>query len=201
MGGQSRQIGVLSTADGRFSESLLLGKPMDRTRQPFKPEQISDQPVQVNIGSALDFSSTKGPLTIVLDAAFEAAGTKHDSITLHNKFYDQTAAPVGKSAITVFLDSSYDWWKGLADTPDRYREEKERCAKAVIDVIENQFPGFKESIEIVDVATPLTRERYTGNYMGAMQARKPNSSMVKALVQGSPRYDYRGIEGYYMASL
>jgi phytoene desaturase len=52
---------------------------------------------------------------------------------------------------------------------------------------------------VVDVSTPLTRERYTGNWMGAMQAWKPDSSMVKALLQGKPRYEYKSIQGLYMA--
>lgn len=51
----------------------------------------------------------------------------------------------------------------------------------------------------MDVATPLTRERYTGNFMGAMQARKPNRNMIKALAQGRPHYAYQGINGFYMA--
>jgi len=190
---------VLSAADGRFSQSLLLGKAEGETRQSFNPHDLSDQPVQVNIGVAEDFSDKKGPVTYVLSDSVNAAGREHNKITVHNKFYDQDAAPEGKSAITVFLDSDYNWWKNIVSDPIRYKEEKKRCADLVIDIIERYNLGFKEKVEVVDVSTPLTRERYTGNWMGAMQARKPNANMIKALIQGRPQYAYKGVDGLYMA--
>ena len=190
---------VLSAADGRFSESLLLGKKEGETVHPYNPQDLSDQPAQVNIGVDEDFSAEDGPVTYILTDRLNAAGREHERITVHNKYYDPDAAPKGKSAITVFLDSDYLWWKQVAADPARYKEEKERCANMVIDVIERYHPGFRDRIEVVDVSTPLTRERYTGNWMGAMQARKPNANMIRALLQGAPRYAFKGVEGLYMA--
>jgi phytoene dehydrogenase-like protein len=190
---------VLSAADGRFSQSLLLGKTEGDTIQQFNPADLSDQPVQVNLGVAEDFSAEDGPMTYILPDSFSAAGHQHNKITVHNKYYDPDASPKGSSALTVFLDSAYTWWKDIASDPVRYQEEKNRCADSVISIIERFHPGFKDRVEVVDVATPLTRERYTGNWMGAMQARKPNSNMIKALLQGSPQYAYKGIAGFYMA--
>ncbi|MBC2723945.1 hypothetical protein [Desulfosporosinus sp.] len=61
--------------------------------------------------------------------------------------------------------------------------EKERCGKKVIDIISRYHVGFRDRVEVIDVTTPLTRERYTGNWMGAMQGRKPNANIIKALLQ------------------
>jgi phytoene dehydrogenase-like protein len=69
----------------------------------------------------------------------------------------------------------------------------------VIAAVETYHLGFRDRVEAVDVSLPLTRERYTGNWMGAMQARKPGSNMIAALMQGSPRYAVKGIEGLYVA--
>jgi len=190
---------VLSAADGRFSQSLLLGKAEGDTRQPFRPEDLSDQPAQVNIGVAEDLSATDGPVTYILPDSFPAAGREHSKITVHNKYYDPDAAPIGKSALTTFLDSDYRWWKEVAADPTRYQAEKARCANLVIDVIGRYHPGFRDKVEVADVSTPLTRERYTGNWMGAMQARKPDANMIKAILQGKPRYAYQGVHGLYMA--
>lgn len=190
---------VLSAADGRFSQSLLLGKPEGETTQMFDPEELSDQPMQVNIGVDMDFSADDGPVTYILPDTFQAAGREHSKITVHNKCYDSQSAPKGKSAITAFIDSDYGWWKNISTETKRYKEEKERCANMVIEIIERYHPGFKDKIEVVDISTPLTRERLTGNWMGAMQARKPNSSMIKALMQGAPQYAYKDIKGLYMA--
>ncbi|MBE0698524.1 MAG: hypothetical protein IH586_16530, partial [Anaerolineaceae bacterium] len=165
----------------------------------FHPADLSDQPVQVNLGVAEDFSADDGPMTYILSKPFAAAGREHQRITVHNKYYDPQAAPEGKSAITVFLDSEYNWWKNLETDRLLYQAEKERCAENVIAAINQHHPGFRERVEVIEVSTPLTRERYTGNWMGAMQARKPSSNMIAALMQGSPRYAVKGVEGLYAA--
>lgn len=190
---------ILSAADGRFSQSLLLGKAEGETRQLFKVQDISDQPVQVNIGVNEDFSAEDGAVTYILTKPFDAAGRTHHCITVHNKFYDPDAAPPGKSALTVFLDSDYSWWRDISGDRLRYQAEKERCAETVIAIISAHHPGFRDRIEVIDVSTPLTRERYTGNWLGAMQARKPDANMMKALLQRGPRYDYNDVKGLYMA--
>jgi phytoene dehydrogenase-like protein len=138
-------------------------------------------------------------MTYILPESFNAAGREHNRITMHNKFYDPEAAPAGKSAITVFLDSDYCWWKNIETDQFAYKAEKKLCADRVIEAIDQYHPGFRDRIEVIDVSTPLTRERYTGNWMGAMQARKPRSNMIKALMQGSPRYAVKGVEGLYFA--
>jgi len=69
----------------------------------------------------------------------------------------------------------------------------------VIEVIERFRPGFAGRVQVVDVATPLTRERYTGNWYGAMQARRPDSRIASALLRGAPRYSYAGLRGFHMA--
>lgn len=190
---------VLSAADGRFTQSLLPNVSESDLARTFIPADLSDQPVQVNLGVAEDFSKYDGPMTYILSDPFTAAGCEHHRITLHNKYYDPQAAPEGKSAITVFLDSNYNWWKKMELDPLQYQEEKNRCAENVIAAINRYHPGFQERVEVIDVSTPLTRERYTGNWMGAMQARKPNSNMIKALMQGSPDYAVKGMQGLYVA--
>jgi len=188
---------VVSAADGRFTTLTLLGRDDEAARASFKPERLSDQPAQVNLGVAEDLVEEDGPVTYLLERPFTAAGREHKRITVHNRCFDPSAAPAGKSSVTVFLDSSYGFWKDLG--PDRYREEKRKAADAVIDVIERRRPGFRERVEVIDVSTPLTRERYTGNWMGAMQAWAPSASMIRALVAGRPSYAVKGVEGFFVA--
>ena len=69
----------------------------------------------------------------------------------------------------------------------------------MIEAVGRHRPGFAETVEVVDVSTPLTRERYTGNWLGAMQAFRPDAGIVKALLQGGPRYDEPGLAGFYSA--
>ena len=113
---------VVSAADGRFTQSLLPGVRESDLARSFHPADLSDQPVEVNLGVAEDFSSEDGAMTYILSQPFTAAGRAHTRITVHNKYYDPEAAPSGKSALTIFLDSDYDWWKQIAaDASDMKR--------------------------------------------------------------------------------
>ena len=185
---------VLSAADGRFTHTVLLGEQDDGR---FDPRRVSDQPVQVNLGVAEDWSS--GALTFLLADAPAAGGRGQRRVTVHSKHYDPDAAPPGKSALTVFLESDHGFWKALESDRAAYEAEKQRCADLVIGAIGRHRDGFAANIEVVDVSTPLTRERYTGNWLGAMQAMRPDAGMVKVLLQSSPRYDHPGLAGFFMA--
>lgn len=198
-GSEIRADRVLSAADGRFTDKVLLGEGEDRLARAFRPEDLSDQPVQVNLGVADDWSAVRGPLTLLLEAGEEAAGRVQAKLTIHNKYYDPQAAPESKSALMVFLESSYAFWAALKDDRAAYAGEKDKCAKLVLRALEKERPGIGAKVEVVDVSTPLTRERYTGNWMGPMQARKPGRSMFAALLAGGPRYAVPRLGGFYRA--
>jgi phytoene dehydrogenase-like protein len=39
----------------------------------------------------------------------------------------------------------------------------------VLGLVESKYPGISEQVEMMDVATPMTFERYTGNWEGSME--------------------------------
>lgn len=188
---------VLSAADGRFTHSVLLGEPEWEVGRLYDAHRVSDQPVQVNLGVARSWDS--GAVTLPLPGRPAVAGRRQVRVTIHTKHYDPEAAPPGKSAVTAFLESGFDFWRPLATDHDAYRAEKQACADLVIAALEQELPGSSKAVEVVDVSTPLTRERYTGNWMGAMQARRPDSSLIGALLQRGPRYDHTSLDGFWMA--
>lgn len=190
---------VLSAIDERFLYKTLLGDFFTPEKKVFDPQKVSDQPVQVNIGVNEDFSAEKGPATYILPEKISCAGREHGRITVHNKYFDPEAAPEGRSALTAFIDSDYEWWQQFYSDPVRYKEEKDRCAAMVIGIIGRYHPGFEKKIEVTDVSTPLTRERYSGNWMGAMQAWKPDSHMTGILLQNKDKYIVKGLKGLYKA--
>ena len=53
--------------------------------------------------------------------------------------------------------------------PAKYTSEKGRIADEIISVFEKRYPGSKDKIEVVDVATPATVIRYTNNWQGSME--------------------------------
>ncbi len=189
---------VLSAADGRFTHAVLLGEPESKVGRLYDPRRLSDQPVQVNLGLGMKWPDTKA-VTLQLSGRPDVGGRRQTRITIHTRHYDAAAAPPGKTAVTVFLESEYAFWKRSAADPPAYAEAKRACADLVIAALERYWPGSASAVEVVDVSTPLTRERYTGNWMGAMQARRPDSRLVCALVRGGPRYDHPGLEGFFTA--
>ena len=133
---------VLSAADGRYTRTVLLGED-DGAR--FDPRRVSDQPVQVNLGVVRGLvRDRRAHLPAPPDAPSASPAAASPVLTVQNKHYDPHAAPAGKSALTVFLESDYAFWKALeADRPS-YETEKRRCADLVIEAVGRHRPGFAD---------------------------------------------------------
>jgi phytoene dehydrogenase-like protein len=68
----------------------------------------------------------------------------------------------------VLQEQEYEYWKALKkDSEDEYRQAKEKIAKQVIQEVETVYPETKGFIELLDVATPLSLQRYCHSYRGA----------------------------------
>ena len=97
-------------------------------------------------------------------------GTKREeTLTVRSYCFDPTLAPPGKSVLVVQFESDYDFWRALREDMPRYKAEKERIAAAVIEALEQRIPGIGTRSEMTDVATPITWERYTGNWRGSYE--------------------------------
>ena len=90
-----------------------------------------------------------------------------DRIPVHIYNFDPTLAPERKTTMRVKLDSDYDYWKKLQQEPERYRAAKEEVARQVIGLLDRRYPGLASQVEMYDVATPVTYERYTNSWQGA----------------------------------
>jgi phytoene desaturase len=88
-------------------------------------------------------------------------------IALKHFAHEPSFSPPGKSLATVYLDGSYEWWKKLYENQGLYKMEKTRIAGDIAVQIEKQFMDFSGKTRVLDVATPVTWERYCGSYMGS----------------------------------
>jgi phytoene dehydrogenase-like protein len=119
------------------------------------------------------------PHSFVFPADIEVAGSRFDDIFFFNYGDVPGYAPPGSSALTtVFRRDSYDWWKARREDGS-YAAEKRAFAERLTDAIEKHLPRLKGKIETVDVATPLTWERYTGAYHGAWMSVMPVNRPLK----------------------
>lgn len=86
----------------------------------------------------------------------------------HAYNYDASRAPEGKTLVRVMLASDYKYWRNLKKyDPRRYKTEQEVVADQVIGVLDRRYPGLADQVEMCDVATPVSFERYTGNWQGS----------------------------------
>lgn len=81
--------------------------------------------------------------------------------------HDPTLAPPGGSVVTCILPTEFDAWSELGREASAYREAKTSVASAAAQALEGPMPGFSRAVRTVDVATPLTVRRYTGNFRGS----------------------------------
>ena len=104
-------------------------------------------------------------------------------------------APEGGTALTTALmTDTYDFWK-KAKSEGRYETEKKALGEQFINTLCQKYPQCEGKIEVVDIATPLTYERYTGAYKGSwMGIMKPGVS-AGLMYPG----DCKNISGLYFA--
>jgi phytoene dehydrogenase-like protein len=86
---------------------------------------------------------------------------------------DCTLAKGSKFVLSLSQLQGYQRWQEHendynAGNKAKYREDKGRMAKVLIERAERIVPGISEHIESMEVATPLTFKRYTQNYNGAI---------------------------------
>jgi phytoene dehydrogenase-like protein/ferredoxin-NADP reductase len=124
------------------------------------------------------------------NAVFEPTGC---AVAPYNVL-DPEFSPPGTCVVTLTSLSFGEPWLKL--TPDEYVEAKNTLASRFIDLASRVAPDIREHIEVVEVASPLTHMRYTGNIGGAVYGYE--NSVAEGTVQRLP---HRGpIEGLYLAS-
>jgi len=104
---------------------------------------------------------------------------------------DPSLAPEGKGTVMIHCPAYLDYednWKtgeGLA-RGEAYRALKRKFADILLDRIEKTFaPGLRKHIEVMEIATPVTYWRYTGNTKGSISGVKPTGRNIRA---GVARY-------------
>jgi len=95
--------------------------------------------------------------------------TELKCLKINHYGYDPTFCQNGKTLAEILLHvSEYEYWRDLkSSSPQTYKEVKEKIAEHVIAEVETVYPETQGKIKLLDVATPVTFQRYTGNYRGS----------------------------------
>jgi len=153
--------------------------------------------VQVLFGVDMDLSDEPHCIIHETTHPVRVGETEYPWLHIMSHCFDSSTAPVGKSALEVWYEADYDYWNDLSTDRERYAEEKKRIADETATALDAKWPGFKEKIEMTDVTTPMTYERYTGNWRGS-----PDGwyMTVDNLMDQSMRRTVPGLKNLYMIS-
>jgi len=169
---------VISAADGHATVyDLLGGRYTDKvTDKIYGTFETFPSYLQVSLGVARDLSHQAGLVIRILDAPLVVdPGTELSQVSFRFFHFDPTFAPPGKTAVTCFLPTrNFDFWVQLQEhDPASYQAEKDRVREAVVTILERSVTNLRQAIEVIDVSTPATVVRYTGNWKGSMEGWLP----------------------------
>jgi len=203
-GSEHRAGRVVSAADGHTTLFKMLDeKYVDaEARTPYEQWPIFPPLLFVGVGvnrSFADEPRTVTGMSFPLRQPTEIGDAVHDRLPVHIFNQDPTLAPAGKTSLVVMMPSRYEYWQELAQDRAAYEEKKDQVARTVVELLEQRFPGIGGQVEMVNVATPLTFERYTGNWKGCFEGWliTPQNAftLMKPMRQTLP-----GLQNFYLCS-
>ena len=199
-GAEHRGDLVISACDGRTTLFDLLDAQYvdDKTRDYYTTLPPTSSLLQIALGVARDFSAEPPFVSFPLRAPVLLGNLVHDRLMVKHYSFDPSMAPAGKSVLSVWCEADYDYWKALYDDPDRYQAAKDAVARAVIQSLDARYPGLAEQVEVIDVATPMTYVRYTGNWRGAFAGWAMTTRKMSMLMGQGMKRTLPGLHNFYM---
>jgi phytoene dehydrogenase-like protein len=192
---------VISDADGRKTiMDLLEGRYINERIRGYcaPPRDETNWAVHVFLGVNSDLSREPSALVMLLEKPLDIAGHVHGSLEMQIYGFDRTMAPEGKGVIKVELVSSYSFWKKLHVDRQRYDEEKQKVAEQVVDALEALFKGIKSQVEVIDVPTLMTWERYMGGTHGFAGMPNRKANIIKSLIGKGQETTLPGLSNFHM---
>ena len=185
---------VFNALDGKFVNQDILDLKSS------KKNAIYYSVMQFSFGVAKDLSEFPHFSRVPLDVPLVSPdGTIYHRFEVHIYNYDSNLAPKGKTTVTVsFYTSERDFWiDARKNDRKKYREAKTEFTNKIIDILDTRLNGVKDLIETVDVATPATFERYTGNWKGSTQGWLPEKNLLARSPVG---FKLPGLHNFYYSS-
>lgn len=195
---------IISCADWYLTAfELLEGKYVDKPMLDLKDgksHEVFFSVMQVSYGINKDLSHlphlTRYPLDVPI---VSPDGTEYTRMEVHIYSYDPTMAPAGKSSVVVsFYTKQRDFWiNHRKANRAEYRKLKAEFEAKVTEQLDIRLGGIKDYIEVIDIATPATLLRYTGNWKGSAQGLMAGKNFLAAV---PIKFIFPGLKNFYYAS-
>jgi phytoene dehydrogenase-like protein len=151
----------------------------------------------VSLGVNRDLSDQPHWVTHLLKDPILLAGEERRELGVKHYCFDPSLAPKGKSVIELIVRSNYSYWQRIYGRRI-YDSEQRQVSDIILDHLEKIHPGIEADIEFVDEATPLSYERYTGNWMGATCGWLLTKETLPMMILGVPK-SLPGLDHFQMA--
>lgn len=172
---------VISAADGHSTLFEMLGERYLDEKAKGYFRNLKPFPPLVHIAVGVDMDLRKEPHSVICraDPPLLIPGNPGNRVYLRHFCYDPSLAPPGKSILVSMFPSDYSFWKEVSADRCRYETEKSAIADQFLGFLDRRFPGIRDRVEMVDVATPLTFERYTANWLGSFEGWLPTTKSIR----------------------
>lgn len=190
---------VISAADGRATIfDMLDGAFINRSiRRMYDGHLPLHSQVQISLGVNRDLSEEPHWVTYLLDEPLTIAGDERHEIGVKHYCFDPSLAPPGKSVLIAMLATDYRYWQRIYGHK-WYDTEQTQVSDIITNYLEKLYPGLCSQIEFVDEATPLSYERYTGNWCGSSCGWLLTKETLPLMLRGVPK-TLPGLHNFYMA--
>ena len=200
-GSEHRGDVVVSAADGHSTVfDMLEDRYATQALRSYYAQAPESQEMALHVYFGVDRDLSREPhaLVLLLDKPVEIAGHTRDRLGVEILSFDPSMAPPGKTVLKVPLEADYAFWKSMRSCGEEaYRPAKEKAAAQVLHLLEARFPGLGRQVEVIDVSTPLTIERYTGNWRG-LQAWLPPGNFMGIMLKGAFATSLPGLADFFM---
>jgi len=124
---------------------------------------------QINLNIEADMNKFPHTLVVKTQQPIFIHKTEIKYLKINHYAFSPYFCNEGKTLVQVVLqEQEYEYWKKMKTTSEaEYKQIKENLAQQVIQEIERVYHGTSGRIELLDVATPLTLQRYCHSYRGA----------------------------------
>lgn len=196
-GSEHRSDVVVSAADGHTTIfGMLDGRYVDgKIRRMYDHWRMVRPMVMVSYGVARLFAGEPWLSIVALREPLRVGGKQIRAISLRIFNYSDHFAPPEKTVLQAAFETEWEHWARLHEDLQAYRDEKDRVASALLGRLEVHYPGISGQVEMIDVATPYTTWRYTGNRRGAYMGWLPTPEVLTSTV----RRTLPGLENFVMA--
>ena len=200
-GREIRSDDVISCADGYYTLRVLL----EDKYTPGVYDHLFTHPKEfpaltsamVFMGVDVEVDCDFRALEIRRDVPVEISGVNEENAQLIGYGFDENMAPKGKSVFSCFYRADYEYWKALYADGEKYRAEKEKLAKDAAAVLVKRFPETAGKIEVTDVVTPMTYERYCNAWRGSWMSWMGGGREVPQYHSGV----FPGLDNFIMAGM